>query len=125
MFSQKELAPTEDQGFLFGIIQSAANSTIDQTRLFAKQLEDVYLSIPEHDSSFGVVFPTGGVGGIVTQPLYQRKRGVQHILLEAPTKSPKIAGGCVTQLLPPPLPRTPGVPRRLCLLSPAQRRALA
>src|SRR6202011_3349768 len=33
MFSQKELAPPEDQNFLFGIIQAAANSTIDQTKL--------------------------------------------------------------------------------------------
>ena len=35
MFSQKELAPPEDQSFIFGIIQAAANSTIEQTKLFA------------------------------------------------------------------------------------------
>src|SRR5262245_13241282 len=31
MFSQKELAPQEDQGFIFGIIQGSANSTLDQS----------------------------------------------------------------------------------------------
>src|SRR5258708_25184301 len=102
MFSQKELAPTEDQGFLFGIIQSAANSTIDQTRLFAKQLEDVYLSIPEHDSSFGVVFPTGGVRRIVTKTSHPPKRGRPPIPTEAPTTTPKNTGGRVLHLLPPP-----------------------
>ena len=34
MFSQRELAPTEDQGFFFGIVQASANSTLDQTKLF-------------------------------------------------------------------------------------------
>src|SRR5258708_22987917 len=120
MFSQKELAPTEDQGFLFGIIQSAANSTIDQTRLFAKQLEDVYLSIPEHDSSFGVVFPTGGVGGLVTKPVNPRKRGIQHILLGSSPQSPKNPRGPITPLIPPPLPPTQALPAPWCLPSPPQ-----
>ncbi len=31
MFSQQELAPAEDQGVVFGVVQAAANSTIDQT----------------------------------------------------------------------------------------------
>ena len=47
MFSQKELAPAEDQSFLFGIIQAAANSTIEQTKLFATQIDKVYRSFPE------------------------------------------------------------------------------
>ena len=34
LFSQQELAPYEDQGFFFGIVQSSANSTLDQTKLF-------------------------------------------------------------------------------------------
>src|SRR5438132_1005404 len=38
MFSQKELAPAEDQSFFFAILQAPANSTIDQVRLFANQL---------------------------------------------------------------------------------------
>ncbi len=36
MFSQRELAPAEDQGVVFGVIQSSANSTIDQTNLFTQ-----------------------------------------------------------------------------------------
>src|SRR6202049_587875 len=34
MFSQRELAPAEDQGFFFGFIQASPNATIDQTNLF-------------------------------------------------------------------------------------------
>ncbi len=47
MFSQRELAPTEDQGVVFSIIQASANSTIDQTRLFTEQIAEVYKSFPE------------------------------------------------------------------------------
>ena len=37
MFSAKELAPTEDQAVVFGVIQAAPNATLDQTNLFASQ----------------------------------------------------------------------------------------
>src|SRR5438093_4830918 len=33
MFSQRELAPKEDQSVVFGIVQGAANSTLDQAKL--------------------------------------------------------------------------------------------
>src|SRR5207247_2942736 len=50
MFSQRELAPTEDQGVMFGIVQASANSTIDQTKLFTAKIHDVYRSFPESAS---------------------------------------------------------------------------
>ena len=68
MFSQRELAPTEDQGVVFSILQASANSTIDQTRMFAEQVEDVYRSFPETAGIFQLTYPTGGFGGIVTKP---------------------------------------------------------
>src|SRR5690242_19618582 len=34
MLSMKELAPVEDQGVVFGIVQASANSTLDQTKMF-------------------------------------------------------------------------------------------
>ena len=37
MFSAKELAPTEDQAVVFGVIQAAPNATLDQTNLFASR----------------------------------------------------------------------------------------
>ena len=54
MLSERELAPTEDQGVVFGIVQAAANSTIDQTKLFAAQIHDVYRSFPEAASIFQI-----------------------------------------------------------------------
>jgi multidrug efflux pump len=36
MFSPKELAPVEDQGFMFGIINNAANASADQKSHFGR-----------------------------------------------------------------------------------------
>ena len=63
MFSQRELAPAEDQGVVFGVIQSSANSTIDQTNLFTSEVYDVYHSFPESESIFQITSPSGGFGG--------------------------------------------------------------
>jgi multidrug efflux pump len=38
MFSMRELAPAEDQGVVFSIVQAAPNSTIEQTKLFSHQI---------------------------------------------------------------------------------------
>src|ERR1700756_3186037 len=72
MFSMRELAPAEDQGVVFGVIQAAPNATIDQTNLFTKQVYDVYHSFPENGSTFQITTPNGGVGGMGTKPGGQR-----------------------------------------------------
>src|SRR5207253_5596797 len=60
LFSQKELAPKEDQSVVFGIIQAAPNATLDQTKLFASQVHDVYRAFPEAESIFQITSPIGG-----------------------------------------------------------------
>jgi multidrug efflux pump len=104
MFSQRELAPAEDQGVVFGVIQSSANATIDQTNLFAQQVYDVYHSFPESESIFQITQPTGGFGGMVTKPWSQRKKTAQQLLVESTGPLSKIAGVRVIPLTPPALP---------------------
>ncbi|MGE5344698.1 MAG: efflux RND transporter permease subunit [Acidithiobacillales bacterium] len=104
LFSQKELAPKEDQSVVFGIIQAAPNATIDQTKLFAAQVHDVYRSFPEAESIFQITSPTGGFGGMVTKPWSQRKKKTEELLVEAAGKLSKIPGVRVISLTPPALP---------------------
>src|ERR1700688_734205 len=104
MFSQRELAPAEDQGVVFGVIQSSANSTIDQTNLFTSQVYDVYRAFPESDSIFQITSPSGGFGGMVTKPWSQRKKTAQQLLVESVGPLSKIPGIRVIPLTPPPLP---------------------
>src|SRR2546427_870620 len=72
MVVQRELAPREDQGVVFGIVQASANSTLDQTKLYTSEIHDVYRSFPESDSIFQITSPTGGFGGMVLKPWSQR-----------------------------------------------------
>src|SRR5438094_1091956 len=91
LFSQKELAPAEDQGVVFGVIQAAPNATIEQTRLFTAQIYDVYRSFPETGSTFQLTFPTTGFGGMVTNPCSERSKTAQQLLMEAMGPLSKIA----------------------------------
>ena len=104
LFSQHELAPAEDQGVVFGVIQSSANATLDQTNLFTKEIYDVYRSFPESDSIFQITSPQGGFGGMVTKPWSRRKKTSQQLLVESAGPLSKISGVRVIPLTPPPLP---------------------
>ena len=104
MFSQHELAPAEDQGVVFGVIQSSANATLDQVNLFTKEVYDVYRGFPESDSIFQITSPSGGFGGMVTKPWSQRKKTTQQLLVESTGPLSKIPGVRVIPLTPPPLP---------------------
>ena len=64
-------------------MQGAANSIIDQTRLFAQQVYDVYRSIPEAASIFQITSPTGGFGGMVTKPWSERTKTAQQLPMES------------------------------------------
>lgn len=104
MFSSRELAPQEDQGVVFGVIQASANATLDQTNLFANEVYDVYHSFPESASLFQITNPGGGFGGMVVKPWSERKKTTQELLVESSAKLSKIAGVRIIPLTPPPLP---------------------
>ena len=120
MFSQRELAPREDQGVVFGIIQAAANSTIDQTSLFTAQIHDVYRSFPEAGSIFQLMSPTGGFGGMVTKPWSERTKTTDQLLVESMGPLSKIAGVRVIPTTPPPLPGGGDFPVDLVIASPGE-----
>ncbi len=124
MFSQRELAPSEDQGVVFGVIQSSANSTIDQTNLFTSQVYDVYHSFPESDSIFQITSPSGGFGGMVTKPWSQRKKTAQQLLVESVGPLSKIPGIRVIPLTPPPLPGGGNFPVEFVVTSAMEPRQL-
>src|SRR6266850_1931094 len=125
MFSQRELAPAEDQGVVFGVIQSSANSTIDQTNLFTTQVYDVYHSFPESESIFQITSPSGGFGGMVTKPWSQRKKTAQQLLVESVGPLSKIPGIRVIPLTPSPLPGGGNFPVEFVIVSAAEPRQLS
>jgi multidrug efflux pump len=104
MFSQKELAPAEDQGIVFGIIQSGANATLDQTKLFADQAYQVYKSFPETKNTFEITNAGGGFGGMVVKPWNERTRTTEQLQFEAAQKLGQIPGVRIIPFVPPSLP---------------------
>ena len=124
MFSQRELAPAEDEGVVFAVIQASANATLDQTNLFAQQMYDVYHSFPESASIFQITNPSGGFGGMVTKPWSQRKKTAQQLLVEAAGPLSRIPGIRVIPLTPPPLPGGGSFPVDFVLQSSAEPQQL-
>jgi multidrug efflux pump len=125
MFSQKELAPNEDQSVVFGIIQASPNSTLDQTKMYTNEVYNVYHSFPETKATFQITFPTGGFGGMVTVPWNERKKSVEQLQLESSMQLNKIAGVRVIPIVPPALPGGGSFPVDFVIASTAEPQELA
>src|SRR2546426_639147 len=124
MFTQRELAPAEDQGVVFSYIQASANSTLDQTNLFTGQVLDVYRSFPETASIFQLTSPTGGFGGMVTKPWSERKKTTQDLLVQSLGPLSKIPGIRAIPRTPPPLPGGGDFPVDFVISSPGEPQQL-
>jgi multidrug efflux pump len=92
MMSPKELAPMEDQGFVMGIVEAAADATIDQTTFYTDAVNRELMSFPETEQTFQITFPDNGFSGLVLKPWGQRKRTVFQIMPELQAKISKIPG---------------------------------
>jgi multidrug efflux pump len=104
MMSAKELAPTEDQGVIFGILDASANSTLDQNRRYAAAVNQAFMSVPETDFTFQVTFPNSGFIGMVVKPWDERDRDIFRILPEVQQKLHGITGIQAFPVAPPALP---------------------
>ena len=124
MFSKTELAPNEDQGFIFGIVKAPANATLDQVTLFADEINKAFRSAPEVSNTFQISSPTGGFGGLVTVPWNERERTTEQIAAELFPKTGSIAGLQVIPITPAPLPGGSNFPIELVIASTAEPREL-
>ncbi len=116
--SPKELAPTEDQGFMFGIVtDTAANATLDATSRSTKAIDQAMMSVKEFDYSFQVAMPTGGFAGMIVKPWNQRERGIAEIVGEVQQKTHFIPGVSFFPVLPPALPGGSDMPVEFLICS--------
>ena len=120
IMSPKELAPTEDQGVIFGIIEAAANSSLDQNSRYAAAVNRVFLGEPESNFTFQVTYPTSGFAGMVLKPWDERKRTVFQVLPVVQQKLHAIPGIRVLPVPPPALPGGGKFPVEFILASTAE-----
>ncbi|MEO7168293.1 MAG: efflux RND transporter permease subunit [Chthoniobacterales bacterium] len=116
-FASKELAPTEDQGVIFGIVNAPANSTIEQTAAFADAAGKVFMSFPQTEFTFQLTFPSNGFGGMVLKPWDERKETAFELLPQVQAKLGTIPGIEMFPVMPPALPGGGQFPVELVLLS--------
>ena len=130
MFSPKELAPVEDQGFMFSIINNAADATADQKSHFGRAVEQAFLSEPERDLTFQLLFSPsdpfaaaagiGGFSGMVVKPWGERNRTITEILPEVQAKLSAIPGLQIFASRPPALPGGGNFPVEFIIASTAE-----
>ncbi len=127
-FSPKELAPSEDQGVIFGIINAASNISPDQKAIFGKAADQAFLSTPEVDLTFQILLPPAagasvgadGFSGMVVKPWNQRHRTVFQIQPEVQGKLSKIPGLQVLAATPSALPGGSNFPVEFIIASTAE-----
>jgi multidrug efflux pump len=118
--SAKELAPTEDQGIVFGIVNTPANSTLDQMTTYTEAAQQAFESIEEYNHSFQITFAAGGFGGMIVEPWGDRGRTIFQILPEVQAKLYAIPGIQMFPVLPPALPGGGSFPVEFVLASTAE-----
>ncbi len=105
MFSGKELAPTEDEGGVFFILEAAPDSTLTSTVRAATEVTKNLKEIPETNLVWRVIMtPSTGFGGIQTVDWKDRKRDTKEIQKEAFERVMTVPGVRAIPVLPPPLP---------------------
>ncbi len=104
MMSPKELAPTEDQGVIFGIVDADASATLDQTSRNVAAANDVFMGIPETEFTFQITSPASGFGGMVVSPWEERERTIFEIMPEVQQGLSQIPGIQMFAITPPALP---------------------
>ena len=130
MFSPKELAPLEDQSFMFGIINNAGNASADQKAFYGKAVQEAFMSVPERDLTFQILMSpsdpfaaslgVGGFSGMVVKPWDQRHRSVSEIVPEVQAKLSAIPGFQIFAGQPPALPGGSNFPVEFIIASTAE-----
>ncbi len=122
--SPKELAPTEDEGVIFGIVDASADSTVDQTSRFTAAVNQAYFSVPETRFTFQITRPNSGFAGMVVLPWGERRRNIFEILPEVQEKVRAIPGIRTLPVLRPALPGGGQFPVEFILASTADSEQL-
>jgi len=103
-WAAKEPAPTEDQGVIFGVVETPPDGTIEQVSYYSDVAGREFKKVPETEQVFQLTTPDMGFGGMVVKPLGERKRSVFQMLPEVQATVNRIPGIRMFMVTPPPLP---------------------
>jgi multidrug efflux pump len=129
-FSQKELAPTEDQSILFFMATAPETATVDYNKHYVTQMQRAFEQVPEYEESFilaGFMGDTATTfGGFKMPQPSERDRSQMEIMPELQGILGDIAGFDTVAFPRPSLPSPGnGIPVEFVLLSDAPLEELA
>ncbi|WP_028352605.1 efflux RND transporter permease subunit [Bordetella petrii] len=126
--AQRELAPTEDQGYVFVQTRAPQYANVDYTGRYAQQIDAIFHTLPEYESSWftnGTDGANNGFGGVVLKEWDQRERGTAEIQALLSAEGAKVTGVYAAAFQPPALPAgSGGLPVQMVLRAPEDFPAL-
>ncbi|MHC2252185.1 multidrug efflux pump [Bradyrhizobium embrapense] len=119
--SQRELAPSEDQGYVFTVLRAPQYASVDYTTRSSDQIEQLFRSFPEYHASWFINGTDGqnhAFGGITLTDWDKRKRSANDIQNQLYGMSYGVLGASVTPFQPAALPAaTGGLPFQMVVRS--------
>lgn len=106
-FSQRELAPVEDQSHISFFFEASPDSTVAATSRESQEVVNRVTSFPEAEFMWSLTANWGGFGGMVMKNWQQRERSTEQMFPEVFAAVSQVPGLRVFPRLDPPLP-TPG-----------------
>ncbi|MDR1057258.1 MAG: efflux RND transporter permease subunit [Coxiellaceae bacterium] len=110
-FIPSELAPSEDQGYLFSPIMAPASANINYMHKYSKVIESYFAKVPETEGYLvvngvgsGSRSPHLGISVLILKPWAERKRNVDQIIAELFPKLYTIPGVLAFPINPSGLP---------------------
>jgi multidrug efflux pump len=122
-----ELAPEEDQGAVLVSYSGPASANRDYLETFGRDINQVFVNLPETDSSFiinGYPNRTGGFAASVLKPWDQRERKQKVLTQELQKGLNDVAGVRASAFSMPALPGSDGLPVQFVITSTVDHRAL-
>jgi multidrug efflux pump len=104
LFSNKELAPIEDQSSINIIVEAPANSSLSYTNHYMDKVIDLVSQTPGYLMSWQIVTSNGGFGGLNFVDYNDRDKSVQQMQQEMFAKLSGITGLKVLPILSAALP---------------------
>ena len=120
VLSPKELAPEEDQGIIFGIVDTPANLSLVEAARNTSSVNDAFFAFPETASTFQLTYPNFGFSGMLLSKWSKRERSVQEIKPFVQEAFSEISGLNVVPVTPAALPGGSDFPIEFVIASTAE-----
>lgn len=121
---KRELAPGEDQGYVFTAVKAPQYANVDYTERASRGVEDLFRQLPDYQNSFFMNGSNGqnnAFGGVVLKPWEERQMTAAEVEGALNARGSSVTEAYVTAFQPAPLPAgSGGLPVQMVLRAPAE-----